>query len=142
MTNAAVLTSYERNMLKSLAGFAPPRPWGAAVGAVLEYLRGHGYITPSHHLTDKGLVEVAFIMNEERQKRLRAAYTAGKIERVKWIKFWRSNNGGQFIIERREDSHSPPSEIIIYQTDPEAKDHINLAVTAAIITEWEKQNDS
>lgn len=49
-------TQMEADVLRECAGLIPPRPWGAALGATLEELKGSGYIT-SHfggELTDKG----------------------------------------------------------------------------------------
>lgn len=44
---------FEIEILQETVGEREPRPWGAAVGAALEYLRGHGYLLGTA-LTDKG----------------------------------------------------------------------------------------
>jgi hypothetical protein len=45
--------AFELEILRECAGEKPSRPWGAAVGAAREYLRGAGYID-SDGVTDKG----------------------------------------------------------------------------------------
>lgn len=47
------LNSIEREILEECAGLRKTRPWGAAVGAVLEFLRGCGYLSGGK-LTSKG----------------------------------------------------------------------------------------
>lgn len=37
------MTKMEREILEELAGKRKPRPWGAAVGACLEFLQESGY---------------------------------------------------------------------------------------------------
>lgn len=50
------LNEHELKILREIAGFEAPSPWGAWVGAVLGSLRGGGYITAKFggELTDKG----------------------------------------------------------------------------------------
>lgn len=48
------MTKMEREILEEVAGIRAARPWGAAVGACLEYLGASGYITRAHGLTEKG----------------------------------------------------------------------------------------
>lgn len=38
------MTDFELQILRECAGELPSSPWGAAVGACLEYLTGHGYL--------------------------------------------------------------------------------------------------
>lgn len=38
-----ILTPLQVAILTAMAGKGAPPPWGAAVGASLEYLTGHGY---------------------------------------------------------------------------------------------------
>lgn len=47
------LCEFELEILRECSGEVEPRPWGAAVGAVLEHLRGSGYVDDKG-LTDKG----------------------------------------------------------------------------------------
>ena len=44
------LTEHELQILRELAGKAPPSPWGARVGACLEFLREKGLTShiPTH----------------------------------------------------------------------------------------------
>lgn len=46
----------EIEILREVAGELPPRAWGGHVGAILEWLAGHGYITRKFggKITDKG----------------------------------------------------------------------------------------
>lgn len=48
-----MITKFDIEILQEHAGEREVRPWGAAVGASLEYLRGSGYISGSD-VTDKG----------------------------------------------------------------------------------------
>lgn len=48
------LCDYEVEILRECAGEIPARPWGAAVGAALEALRGNGYVDRTGHVTAKG----------------------------------------------------------------------------------------
>lgn len=50
------LTKYEMQTLRECAGIQPPSPWGAALGAALEKLKGSGYITSCFggEMTEKG----------------------------------------------------------------------------------------
>lgn len=53
---------FELQLLRSMAGLAPPMPWGAAVGAALEFLKGDGLVEQrcgTYSCTDKGLALVA-----------------------------------------------------------------------------------
>ena len=50
---AKELTDWEFQILREVAGEIPASPWGAAVGAALEYLAKSGY-TRFDRLTDKG----------------------------------------------------------------------------------------
>ena len=47
------LCDIEWEILEECAGLREPRPWGAAVGAVLEFLEGRG-LTRRGVITDKG----------------------------------------------------------------------------------------
>lgn len=52
-------TEIEFEILKEIAGLKHPRPWGAHVGAALEFLQESGYITglgsgAALRLTEKG----------------------------------------------------------------------------------------
>ena len=49
-----MLTQLEYEILEECAGERAPRPWGAAVGATLEYLRKTGHLTDTDALTIKG----------------------------------------------------------------------------------------
>lgn len=49
-----VLCKMEIDVLRECAGELAPSPWGAAVGACLEVLRGNGLVTRQGLLTDKG----------------------------------------------------------------------------------------
>lgn len=49
------LTDFEREILEELAGLRTPSPWGAAVGAALEALRGFGLVTRAGIITPEGL---------------------------------------------------------------------------------------
>jgi len=51
----AELTSLEIEVLEECAGLRPPRVWGAALSAALEFLRGSGYIDRNGKPTEKGL---------------------------------------------------------------------------------------
>lgn len=48
------LCEWELDILEECAGWRPASPWGAAVGAALEALRGRGLIDRGT-VTDKGL---------------------------------------------------------------------------------------
>lgn len=57
-------TDFERELLEELAGLRPPRPWGAAVGAALGFLKHMGYVNRmTNKPTEKGLKYL-----EERKK--------------------------------------------------------------------------
>ena len=47
------LCEHEIEILQECAGEREPRPWGAAVGAALGYLRGSGYME-GNTITNKG----------------------------------------------------------------------------------------
>lgn len=48
------MTEMEREVLEEVAGLRPPRPWGAAVGACLEFLQESGHLDSRYCITDKG----------------------------------------------------------------------------------------
>lgn len=50
------MTEMEREILEEVAGKREARPWGAAVGACLEFLWGNGYISREFggQVTEKG----------------------------------------------------------------------------------------
>jgi hypothetical protein len=47
------MCEYELEVLRSIV-LGYPRPWGAAVGAAMEYLKSSGYIDEHGRPTDKG----------------------------------------------------------------------------------------
>lgn len=49
-------TGFELQILREVAGEAPPTAWGASVSVALEWLHGQGYVTSTIGgvLTDKG----------------------------------------------------------------------------------------
>lgn len=51
------LSDFERKILREAVGLEPPSRWGAAVGAVLEMLRGSGYLA-NGQLTERGRAEL------------------------------------------------------------------------------------
>jgi hypothetical protein len=58
------LCKFEIEILRECAGDVEPRPWGASVGAALEYLHGSGYIDDDG-LTDRGRDALLEANNEE-----------------------------------------------------------------------------
>lgn len=50
------MTPFEREVLEEIAGLRPARPWGAAVGAAIDFLQDDGYVTRGYgpKLTEKG----------------------------------------------------------------------------------------
>ena len=57
------LCEFEREMLESMDGKRPAKPWSAAVGAALEFLKGRGLVqlvwtTGSYELTEAGWAAV------------------------------------------------------------------------------------
>jgi hypothetical protein len=61
------LCPYEIEILEECAGLRPAAPWGAAVGAALETLRGAGFLT-GNRVTEKGYV---FIIQQKALKNRR-----------------------------------------------------------------------
>jgi hypothetical protein len=55
------LNEYEEQILLEVAGVRPTSPWGAWVGACLEFLKGDGYLNRNNELTPKGRV---YLVNE------------------------------------------------------------------------------
>ena len=59
--NAQDLCEFEVDVLASLAGAAPPQPWGAALGAALGVLKGRTLVSRTNGLyaiTDAGRAEL------------------------------------------------------------------------------------
>ena len=59
--NAQDLCEFEVEVLASLAGAAPPQPWGAALGAALGFLKGRKLVSCTnglYEITDAGRAEL------------------------------------------------------------------------------------
>ena len=48
------LTEFELQILQECANLRPASPWGAAVGAALEFLTKEKYVTKRWEVTEKG----------------------------------------------------------------------------------------
>ena len=58
------ITPTELEILEEIAGKRPARPWGAHVGAAMEFLQESGYLKRNGALSDKGR---AFLSKREAQ---------------------------------------------------------------------------
>jgi hypothetical protein len=63
MTQPIQICEFEREILEAMAGRRPALPWGAAVGAALEYLSGHRLVRQRlgvYEITEAGMALLGY----------------------------------------------------------------------------------